>query len=74
MRFGLLTEPPADQRIVAKILSGIAPGWWVVQDDGGHKYRVAGSGLYRKGDQVAIIGNQIIGPAGTTATATVHEV
>ncbi len=74
MGIGLLTEPPADKRITGKIVSAVSPGWWIVEDSAGRKYRAAGSGLYRKNDRVVILAGQIVDAAGTAKTAEVHQV
>lgn len=71
---GLLRDNQPDNRITGTILSAVSPGWWIVQDQTGRKYRVAGSGLYRKNDRVSVIGGQIISAAGSNGDAEVHQV
>ncbi len=74
MKFKFFDAPATDQRITGQIVSSIMPGWWIVEDDQGRKYRAASSGLYRSGDRVAVVGGQIVGKAGKAVDPAVYQV
>jgi len=48
------------RRVVGVIVQAVTPGWWIIKDDQGRKQRVAGSGMYRRGEPVVVVSNQII--------------
>ena len=56
------------------ITSAIMPGWWQAQDTSGRKFRVAGTGLYRRGETVRTVDDQIIERSGSIKTPSVYEV
>lgn len=65
----------ADQgQITGKIAKAHLAGWWIIEDSQGHYYRAASMELWRKGDQVVIQGDQIIGRAGKVPEPSVYEV
>ncbi len=70
----MIIEESQNGSITGQILRAIMPGWWIVQDSQGRKYRAASSELWRKGDQVVMVGGQIVGRAGTMGTPTVYQV
>lgn len=74
MNFKFFDAPATDQRITGRIVSSILPGWWIVADDQGRKYRAASSGMYRSGDRVAVVGGQIVDVAGKAAAPAVYQV
>lgn len=74
MGFNFFDAAATDQRITGRIVLSILPGWWIVSDDQGRKYRAASSGMYRSGDRVAVVGGQIVGAAGKAADPAVHQV
>jgi len=74
MGFNFFDAQLPDQRITGEIVSSIMPGWWIVVDDRGRKYRAASTGRYRTGDRVAVVGGQIIDHAGKTVNPAVHQV
>ena len=50
------------------------PGWYLVKDSQKRTYRAASAVMYRKGEQVRIVGDQIVGTAGTVKDPAVYEV
>ncbi len=60
--------------ITGKVVKVAMPGWYLVNDSSGHTYRVASNELYRKVEQVRIVGDQIVGTAGTVKNPSVYEV
>ena len=74
MAIKLIIDPPEKARITGSIVFSPTPGWWVVQDSQSRMYKCASGKLYRKGERVAVVGNQIIGHAGSTDTPAVHQV
>ena len=70
----VLTNPLPEQRVAGRIIQALVPGWWIVQDSQGRKYRAASSELWRKGDQVVMVGGQIVGRAGTQREPVVYRI
>lgn len=61
MRLGRLTELEPDARIEGTIVASLMPGWWIVEDDQGRRFRATSPNLWRKGEWVVVQGEQILG-------------
>lgn len=74
MRGIRLQQGDPARQVVGKIARAHLGGWWLVEDARGRVYRAASSESWRKGDQVVIMGDQILGRAGKVKTPVVYEV
>jgi hypothetical protein len=74
MKLSLFELPSNNKRITGKIIKNILPGWWVVEDPSGKRYRVASDQSWRGGTTVAVVGGQIVGKAGEVNPSLVFEV
>lgn len=64
----------APGRKTGTITSQSSSGFWTVTDSMGRKVVASSAEQWRRGDSVAIIGNQIVGRAGKTANPKTYEV
>lgn len=62
-----------DKRITGKIKKNLGPGWYIVEDIQGRKYKMAGNG-YRVGQTIAAINGQIVDTAGRETSPPVFQV
>jgi len=74
MRFSLLGPPGQSERITGTVVASLMPGWWIVEDTRGRRYRAASDALWRKGDMVAVVGGQIVGRSGRQESPAIYEV
>lgn len=65
-------DPPG--RKTGTVTGPSSSGWWTVTDSLGRQVVAASAEQWRPGDEVAIVGGQIVGRAGRTITPTVYEV